>query len=143
MPLLNPFRFGPDAPRLTSPTDPARQATTAAQAASDFITPGSISQAGIDGYVRAALAADPVRVDWNNAHEWNALDPAAVTVPTLLLQGEFDPLAPTATQATLFTGIGTADRAWVVIPGGDHAAFLETPRQLFIDALTRFLLTRR
>lgn len=120
--------------------EPAMARTTAEAAASDFVTPGSISQAAIDAYVQAALAADPVRTDWTRGHEWNRLDPSAVTVPTLVLQGEYDPLAPAAAQERLFTELGTSDKAWVVVPGGDHAAFLEAPRPYFLATLESFLL---
>lgn len=119
--------------------DPPMNPTTAEAAASDFITPGSISPQAIDAYVEAALAADPIRTDWTAGHEWNELDPGAVTVPTLILQGEHDPLSPSASQALLFEGLATPDKAWVVIPGGDHAAFLERPRPYFLAALDAFL----
>ena len=118
---------------------PPREPTTAEAAASDFVTPDSISQVAIDAYVEAALAADPVRMDWRNQDQWNALTPEDVNVPTLVIQGETDPLAPTDRQATLFPRLGTADKQWVVVAGGDHAAFLETPRAYFIDALVNFL----
>ncbi len=42
---------------------PAKEKNTAEAAASDFITPGSISQKAIDAYVAQSLEADPVRVD--------------------------------------------------------------------------------
>ena len=38
-----------------------------------------------------------------------------------------------------FSLLGTADREWVVVPGGDHAAFLETPRAYFLQAMVSFL----
>ena len=72
--------------RCVPPPVPPRQ--TAQAAASDFITPGSISEAAVAAYVAAALAADPVRVDWTRTHQWGALDPAQVRVPTLVLHGE-------------------------------------------------------
>lgn len=121
------------------PDDPPRTPTTAEAAASDFIIPGSISQQAIDEYVRHSLEADPVRVDWRDLGGWNELDPSAVLVPTLLIQGEKDPLAPTSRQAAFFSRLGTADRAWVTILGGDHVAHLETPRPRFIHAMTSFL----
>ncbi|KYG78989.1 alpha/beta hydrolase [Roseivirga echinicomitans] len=126
----------PDEP---SGAKPAMSPTTAEAAASDFITPGSISQKAIDAYVKAALKADPVRVDLNRYDQFNELDPAKVTVPTLILQGELDPIGPTATQAKLFTRLGTSHKQWTVIPGGDHAAFMETPRAYFINSLVNFL----
>jgi pimeloyl-ACP methyl ester carboxylesterase len=134
-----PFRPDTKPPVEEPPGDPPRRATTAQAAASDFITPGSISEQAVAAYVAAALAADPVRVDWTRSHQWAALDPAEVRVPTLVLHGERDPLAPAQAQAALFQRLGTADRAWVVIPGGDHAAFLEKPRPYFLAVVDAFL----
>jgi pimeloyl-ACP methyl ester carboxylesterase len=135
-----PWRPGREVPEERSGGEPPREPTTAEAAASDFITPGSITRRAVDAYVAAALAADPVRADWTAGHQWNALDAARVTVPTLVLHGEFDPLAPPEAQRALFEGLGTTDKAWVVVPGGDHAAFLETPRPYFIAMLEAFLL---
>lgn len=126
---------GPDAPDLI----PARTTNTAEAAASDFLIPGSISQNAIDAYVELALKYDPVRVDMNNMDQFNALDPSKVNVPTLILQGEHDPIGPTAIQTKLFERLGTAHKQWTVIAGGDHAAFMETPRPYFIHALVNFL----
>lgn len=119
--------------------EPARTATTAKGAASDFIIPGSISQKAIDAYVKASIAADPIRTDLRRYDHFNELDPAKVTIPTLILQGEFDPIGPTEKQTKLFTRLGTAHKQWIVIKGGDHAAFMETPRDYFIHSLVNFL----
>lgn len=127
-------RFPPDPPGL----EPERQANTAEAAASDFITPGSISEAAIDAYVKAALAADPVRTDIRSLEDYNALDPGLVTMPTLVIAGEFDPLAPSDHLAKLFSRIGTGHKQWVSVPASDHAAFLETPRAYFIHELQAF-----
>jgi acetamidase/formamidase/pimeloyl-ACP methyl ester carboxylesterase len=135
-----PFRPGVTVPAQGDPGDPPRKATTAEAAASDFITPGSISREALAAYVKAALAADPVRADWAHPEQWNALDPAAVTVPTLVIRGERDPLASQEANEALFSGLGTMDRALVVIPGGDHAVLLEKPRGYFLAALESFLL---
>jgi len=112
---------------------------TATAAASDFIIPGSISQKAIDTYVAMALKADPIKMDWKNLDEYNELDPAKVITPTLILQGEHDPIAPTDRQAMLYTRLGTAHKQWITVPGGDHAAFMETPRAYFIHSLVSFL----
>jgi acetamidase/formamidase/alpha-beta hydrolase superfamily lysophospholipase len=119
--------------------DPPRTPNTAEAAASDFITEGSISPTAVEAYVRASLAADPVRVDWTRQHEWSRLDAGAVTVPTLVIHGEHDPIARAEAQAALFQGLGASDKAWVVVPGGDHAVLLERPRGYFIDAVDTFL----
>jgi pimeloyl-ACP methyl ester carboxylesterase len=118
---------------------PLKEANTAEAAASDFITPNSISQTAIDAYVAAALAADPVRVDIRGADEYNVLDGARITVPTLVIAGEFDPLAPAENQARLLVSIGNGHKQFVSIPGGDHAALLERPRDYFIHAIVTFL----
>lgn len=119
--------------------EPPRVATTAAAAASDFILPEVISQRAIDAFVSAALAADPVRADWNQLHQWNALDGAEIGVPTLLLQAQFDPLANTDAHARLFVKIANANKQWVVLANGAHAALLETPRARLIKASTDFM----
>lgn len=127
----------PDEPGI----EPLREATTAAAAASDFVTPGSISQQAIEAYVAAALAADPVRTDIRHTDQYNALDGALITVPTLVIAGEHDPLAPADYQAKLFLSLGTGHKQYVSVPGGDHAAFLEKPRAYFIEELTGFFRT--
>ncbi|HTE54948.1 MAG TPA: alpha/beta fold hydrolase [Kofleriaceae bacterium] len=132
----DPDQKQPDAP---DPPTPARARTTAVAAAEDFIAPGVISRRAIAAYVAAALAADPVKVDWRRDREWNALDPALVRVPVLLLQAELDPLARTDAHARLFARLGTADRQWVVIPRGDHAALLEDTAPHLIAAIRAFL----
>lgn len=134
-----PFSATIRIPVAPEPGDPPREPTTAEAAASDFIVEGMISRRAIDAYVAAALAADPVRVDWSHRHQWNALDPTAVTVPTLLIHGEHDPLTPIERQMMVFALLGTADKQWVVVPGGSHAALLETCRGYFLQAIVGFL----
>jgi pimeloyl-ACP methyl ester carboxylesterase len=118
---------------------PPAAANTAKNAASDFIVEGAISQNAIDEYVRHALQADPVRADWNMLHQWNQLDASKVTVPVLLLQAEFDPLAKTPIHAQVFAELSNANKQWVVLAGGDHAALLETPRMRLISASVNFM----
>jgi pimeloyl-ACP methyl ester carboxylesterase len=119
--------------------EPEMAATTAEAAASDFIVPGAISQAAIDAYVEQALAADPVRADILSMDQYNELDGANIKIPTLIIAGEFDPLAPAAYQAKLFVRLATGHKQYVSVPGGDHAAFLEKPRAYFIHELVGFL----
>ncbi len=117
---------------------PARP-TTRAAAASDFIVPESISQLAIDTYVNAAMKADPIRADWNQLHQWNALDGEQLALPTLLLQAEFDPLADTDAHARFFAKIANPNKQWIVLAGGDHAALLETPRAKLIKSTIDFI----
>ncbi len=122
-----------------SPEAPPRNPTTDEAARSDFITPGSISERAVDAFAAAALEADPVRVDIRRADQFNALSPDSLRVPTLILQGEFDPIAPTGTQARLFEGLHTGHKAWVVLPGCDHAAHMERCMPRFVRALSGFV----
>tara|TARA_Y100001933_G_scaffold94152_1_gene94972 strand:+ start:2306 stop:3259 length:954 start_codon:yes stop_codon:yes gene_type:complete len=134
-----PVRPGIDRDPAEADGPPPRQPTTAQAARSDFIVPGAISERAIEAFVAAALAADPVRADWRRLEQWRALDGAAVRVPTLLLEAEHDPLALDDVHAELFARLNTADKAWVVVPGGDHAAFMETPRDYFLDVMATFI----
>jgi alpha-beta hydrolase superfamily lysophospholipase len=68
-----------------------------------------------------------------------ALSPDSIGVPTLILQGELDPIVPTATQERLFQGLGTAHKEWVVLPGCDHTAHSERCRERFESAFLRFV----
>jgi len=117
---------------------PARAKTTVAGAAEDFITP-TISEAVKAGFVKACLEADPVRADWRGLEVWNELDPAKVTVPTMLIHGEHDPYARAEAHAAMMTQLGHGDRRWVVVAEGDHAAHLERVRGRFVAALVGFL----
>jgi pimeloyl-ACP methyl ester carboxylesterase len=138
--ILYGYPRDPGAPFAVPPTPdtPAREATTRERAVSDFISPNVISPRAIDAYAQAALAADPVRVDWNHLEELAELDPAKVTVPTLVIHGERDPLTPVAAQANLFTRLGTADRAWIILAGADHAAMLEDSQPRFVTSIVAF-----
>jgi len=127
--------------RDTLLTAPPRAPNTAARAVSDFITPGSISRPAVDGYVRQALASDPILVDWRNLDQFNDLDAQRVKAPTLLMIGQFDPFyaQQSRSQAALFIRLGTADKEWVILPGGDHAALIERTAPRFVEAIASFL----
>jgi pimeloyl-ACP methyl ester carboxylesterase len=118
---------------------PKRETNTAENAASDFITPGSISQKAIDTYVAEALKADPIKADLKGRDDYNELDPSKVTTPTLIIRGEHDPVAPPDRQAKLYMRLGTGHKQWITVPNSDHAAHLESPRPYFIHALVSFL----
>ena len=120
---------------------PLRAPTTAAAAAEDFITPGAASRAVIDAYVAAALAADPVRVDWRLENEF-AFAPAKVKTPTLMIYGVNDPFRGAA-AATFFDALAAPDRAYVVLPDSDHAAHVENSAQAWVHAIDGFLKSPR
>jgi pimeloyl-ACP methyl ester carboxylesterase len=141
--ILYGYPRDPDArtPVQTSKGEPPRKPNDAAAAASDFITRGTISDEAIAAYVKASLAADPIKVDWRAIHQFDALDSAKITIPTLVIHGVDDPIAQPLWQAKLFTRLEQPDKQWVVIPRADHAAHLEQPAR-FITAVVGFIEQR-
>jgi pimeloyl-ACP methyl ester carboxylesterase len=139
--LFGHFAFPSAQQPDTGNAPPPRAATTVQSAGEDFITPAATDPAVKEAYVRAAVAAQPIKPDWRALNQWNALDPAAVHVPTLELMGERDPVSTKdrGGEAAFFGRLGTGDREFVVLPGVDHAAFLENARQRFVEALVDFL----
>jgi pimeloyl-ACP methyl ester carboxylesterase len=139
--ILFGYPFDPDGnvSEQPEPEAPAKKPTTKEAAAEDFIAPGVITKRAVEAYVKAAVGADPVRMDWRRSTEWNELSPEAVKVPVLLLQAELDPLAKTEPHARLFARLGTAERQWVVIPKGDHAALIEDTAPRMIAAIRAFV----
>ena len=139
----------PGDPEVKVPPQPAvpailRAPTTLAAAGSDFIVPGAARPEVIAAYAKAAVAADPVRTDWGHEDEFNVLDPKKVTVPIMLLQGAADPVVRPAGSARLFTGLGHDSRAWIVLPGSDHAAHLEDRTHgAWIEAIVDFIESNR
>ena len=125
--------------RLASPKNPLKEINTAKNAASDFIVPGSISQKAINTYVKESLKADPFRADWNELQQWNQLDASLIKIPLLLLQGEHDPLAKSESHARFFVRLPNANKQWVVLAGGDHAALLETTKDRLVHSINDFV----
>lgn len=55
--------------------------------------------------------------------------------------GSFDPFYTNrpAAQAELFIRLGAADKEWVILAGGDHAALIGRPAPRFVQAIASFL----
>lgn len=134
-----PCRAGTPAPAAPDPETPQRAANTASAAASDFITPGSVSRAVVDGFVAAAVKADPVRADWRGGAAWSELRFEAVPVPVLVLQGEHDPFVDRGCMADHFNQLHGVDRRWEILAGADHAAHLESASVHFVAAVVGFI----
>jgi len=124
---------------LEVPEKPAYTPTTREDALSDFISPEVTSDLVRRAFVEQALAADPVRMDWIHEEEFNAFDPARLTMPTMILHGSRDPGIPVDVTARFFERIGASQRQWTVLPGGDHAAQLEDTHDAFISAVVEFV----
>lgn len=141
--VLLGFGFDPDAraARGDPAARPARLPNTADNAASDFVTRDAYTGTTMSAFVRAALQADPILVDWKDEHQFNAFSPARMQVPALLVHGDRDPQAPMAIGTKLFTRFGSTDKWWVILPGADHAAHLEKSATELVRTIASF--TRR
>jgi pimeloyl-ACP methyl ester carboxylesterase len=126
----------PDVP--AEPSAPPRVATTRVAAGEDFLTPESTPAGVKEAYIRSAVKNDPVRVDWRHEEQFNALDPARIHTPTLIVHGEGDPIARDAGVPAFFPRLGAVDRSWVVLARSDHVAHLERTAA-FVHAVTSFL----
>ena len=127
--------------QLAAMPDPVRlerRATTIAAAEEDFMSPESTPPGVKEAYGRAAVAADPVRSDWRGERAFAALDPAALRIPVLVINGEHDPYASRANLPAFMAKLTGIDRSWVVLARSDHAAHLERQRE-FADAVATFL----
>jgi len=125
--VLYGYNLDPTAPPDNGPASgkaPARP-NTAEWARSDFVTPAVASPALIEDFVRAALEADPIRVDVCCDVEFRGIHPQAIRVPTLLLHGARDPAFKPPVAAAFFSHLATAERRWIIVASGDHAAHLE------------------
>jgi alpha-beta hydrolase superfamily lysophospholipase len=139
--VLLGFGFDPDAQSaaVDPPGRPPRRRNVADDAASDFITRDAYTGATLTAFVSAALRTDPVLVDWRDEHQFNAFRPAQLMAPVLLVHGDRDPQAPLAVETKLFTRFGAADKAWVVLPGADHAAHLEKSQGELVRTIIWFI----
>jgi alpha-beta hydrolase superfamily lysophospholipase len=139
--ILLGFGFDPDV--QAAPSDsrarPARLPNTADAAASDFITKDAYTGATLTAFVRAALRTDPILVEWRDEQQFNTFRPAQLQVPTLLVHGAQDPQAPMAIETKLFTRFGTPDKWWIILPGADHAAYLEKSARELVRAVISFI----
>jgi len=101
----------------------------------DFTIEGSIPPEPATKFAQAALLSDPYKANWYNLSQFNNLDPARITVPTLVVAGDQDPYAPIRVQASLFEHLGRgADRTWSIIADADHAVhLLDEGRERFVN----------
>ena len=124
--------------KVDEPEQPPRAKTTKEAAAEDFITPESTPRGVKEAYVRDAVRTTPVRPDWRKEEQFAELDPAKITVPTLVINGERDPIASAAELPVFFSQVGTVDKWWIVLENADHVAHLERTNA-FVQALTSFM----
>ena len=105
----------------------------------DFTLPGTICDEAALEFGKLALAADPVKAPWNELHEFNALLPGLVQVPTHVIVGQQDPYVSFEAQCKLFEQIATPDKVLTILPDSDHAAHILQRRHMFVRAVVSFM----
>jgi len=90
-------------------------------------------------YAREALQADPQSP---NAFVDNAnlpiLDPLRITVPTMIIFGEYDYFAKEEDLLPFFSQLKTRDKRVVLLPHGGHALILEKDHRRFQQEVLNF-----
>lgn len=127
---------------VAAPAEPPRKATSRKAAAEDFITWGAAAPEVIEAYVSQAVAANPVRMDWRDEHQF-LFDASLVGTPTLILFGANDPLLADDSALRFFGALATRDRAFVVLPDADHAAHVEKSQRDWLRVVKGFLEQQR
>ena len=137
--VLFGFAFDPSATfgDVPMPDAPAMEKNSAAAAASDFISPKVTPRAVVQAFVTQALRSDPVLADLKNDGEFSALNPARISMPTLVIFGERDPGVAARDAQRLVAALATSDKEIVVLPGADHVAQLEDTHDAWIAAVVK------
>lgn len=102
---------------------PERKPTTSQAAAEDFVVPTHRPEV-IDAYARIAPATDPIRMDWSELAQFEALNPIELRVPTLLIYGDHDPYAQQSQLQAHERQLGAEFKQRIILETADHAAHL-------------------
>ena len=139
--VLFGFVFDPETPYpdIPPPSRPLRLRNTASAAASDFVSPAVTPRTVVNAFVAQALKSDPIAADLRNDGEFNVLDPARLTVPTLLIFGDRDINVPPGEGERFMRRLGPVRKQMVALPGADHAAQLEDTHDAWIAAVEGFI----
>jgi pimeloyl-ACP methyl ester carboxylesterase len=114
-----------------------------------------LSEAHFQAWSEAFLATDPAaaarmppavrtpcgpQLDWCALQSGQALyDPTAITVPTLLVRGEWDRACDDADASGLLSAIANTEKHYLTIPKATHLMHLEAGRRLLYNAVNAFL----
>jgi pimeloyl-ACP methyl ester carboxylesterase len=118
---------------------PRNRPTTEADFRSDFVE-GQFEQDVVEESVKVGLQMDPQRP--NIFAEYKTLpilDPARITVPTLIIHGENDSVAKQEDLLPFYSQLGTHDKSYVVLPKGGHILMLEKDHRRFQHEVLSFL----
>ncbi|MBI2081263.1 MAG: alpha/beta fold hydrolase [candidate division NC10 bacterium] len=103
--------------------------------------PGVADPRLVEAYAREVLKYDdsvPTGTYIDMVSRLPILDPARISVPTLLIHGEYDGVARTEDLLPFFAALPNPDRQYVILPGAAHHNILEKNRGLLFHALHAF-----
>jgi pimeloyl-ACP methyl ester carboxylesterase len=143
--VLFGFVFDPETPYpdVPTPARPLRLRNTPSAAASDFVSPAVTPRAVVEAFVAQALESDPIAVDLSNDGDFNVLDPARVSVPTLLIFGDRDINVPPGEGERFMRRLKAQRKQMVALPGADHAAQLEDTHDAWVAAVVGFIRAQK
>lgn len=103
--------------------------------------PGTADQKMIDAFATASLELDdsvPTGTYVDMCTKLPMVDPLKVTVPTILMRGEYDGIAGIDDLIEFFRHLPNTDKHFAVMPGVAHASFQQTNYLLVYDVLLAF-----
>jgi pimeloyl-ACP methyl ester carboxylesterase len=117
---------------------PKYRPTTEEDFRSDFIK-GQFEEDVVEESVKVGLQMDPQRP--NVFVEWvklPILDPARITVPTMIIHGEKDFAAKEEDLFPFYSQLNTHDKQYVLLPDGGHMLMLEKDHRRFQQEVLSF-----
>ena len=99
------------------------------------MSPAVTPRAVVEAFVAQALKSDPIAADLKNDGEFNVLDPARLTVPTLVIFGDRDINVPPGEGDRFVRRLRAPRKQLVALPGADHAAQLEDTHDAWVAAV--------
>ncbi|EYC52772.1 hypothetical protein AZ34_03325 [Hylemonella gracilis str. Niagara R] len=93
------------------------------------LTPDAVNDPAVmDAFARAAVAAEeksPTGPQIDVLTRLPLVDPSRITVPTLMVHGEYDDVADTEGLLPFFAALPNPDKQYVVVPEGGHMLHLQ------------------
>jgi pimeloyl-ACP methyl ester carboxylesterase len=103
--------------------------------------PGTADQKMIDAFATASLELDdsvPTGTYVDMCTKLPMVEPLKVTVPTIMMRGEYDGIAGIDDLIEFFRRLPNTDKHFAVMPGVAHASFQQTNYLLVYDVLLAF-----
>jgi pimeloyl-ACP methyl ester carboxylesterase len=103
--------------------------------------PGTAEDKVVEAFADAILALDdsvPTGTYVDMCTKLPVVDPARITVPTIIMRGEYDGIAGFDDLIAFFKALPNSDKQFAVMPGISHASFQQKNYQLVYHILHAF-----